>query len=384
MDQAFIFDKPVNGKNFLGRKVEISILGNLLSSGENICIYEPPKSGVSSLLQQTFFNLRSKGNDFVITNINLFNSRSLEEICLNLGNSIIKSFASTPDEYKKIIELFLSGTHLIFDPNAYSLNNTIISPNWALDEDDCIALMYLPFRLSSQSGKRLYVIIEEFQNVLLSEDPDRFCKLLENIIKEMKSTIDCLASFIFCGSQVNAMKEIFEHKKYFYRLAEHIELGEVDENEIVDFIVKTMLSSGKVTDRDLFLGACRLFQGKLWYINHFAHLCDSLSKGYIMEPVLVEALNQILCVHTPAFISKMYDLTGYQLCLLKAICEGHDKLSTAEVIEHYNLNSSANVRRLKDALCKKEIISFDDHDNPYFLDPLFEYWVKKYYFGIKI
>ena len=46
----------------------------------------------------------------------------------------------------------------------------------------------------------------------------------------------------------------------------------------------------------------------------------------------------------------------------------------------YGFNSSANVRRIKDALKKKEIITFDEKDEPVILDPLFEYWLTKYYF----
>ena len=109
----------------------------------------------------------------------------------------------------------------------------------------------------------------------------------------------------------------------------------------------------------------------------------SLSKGYIMEPVLLEALDMLISIHQPRFIAYMEGLTTFQVSLFRAILEGHKKFSSAEVISHYGLNSSANVRRLKDALCKKEIITFDEKDEPVVLDPLFEYWAKKYYFEIK-
>ena len=103
-----------------------------------------------------------------------------------------------------------------------------------------------------------------------------------------------------------------------------------------------------------------------------------------MEPVLLESLSMILAVHEPRFAAMMFDLTTYQVSLLRAVVDGHTKFSTSEVIAKYGLNSSANVRRLKDALCKKEILTFDADDNPHILDPLFEYWVKKYYFNIKV
>jgi hypothetical protein len=69
--------------------------------------------------------------------------------------------------------------------------------------------------------------------------------------------------------------------------------------------------------------------------------------------------------------------------MLKATVDGVTRFSSAEVIRKYGLNSSANVKRVKDALMKKEILQFDEADNPVIIDPLFEYWVKKYYFEVK-
>ena len=156
----------------------------------------------------------------------------------------------------------------------------------------------------------------------------------------------------------------------------------MEAKEIIDHIIRGFLASGKVLDRDLMLGVCKLFRNNIWYINHFAAICDSLSKGYIMEPVLVEALDVLISIHEPRFIATMNDLTTFQICLLRAILDGYTKFSSSEVIQRYNLNSSANVKRLREALCKKEIITFDEKDEPVILDPLFEYWVRKEFFEI--
>ena len=128
------------------------------------------------------------------------------------------------------------------------------------------------------------------------------------------------------------------------------------------------------------IGACRLFRGNLWYLNHFISICDSMSRGYLNEGILMEALNIIISVHEPRFLSIVNDLTDHQLSLLKAILDGVVKFSASDVIDKYRLNSSANVRRVKDALKKKEVITFNEKDEPVILDPLFEYWVTKKYF----
>ena len=68
---------------------------------------------------------------------------------------------------------------------------------------------------------------------------------------------------------------------------------------------------------------------------------------------------------------------------MKAILDGVVKFSASEIIDKYSLNSSANVRRVKDALKKKEVITFNEKDEPVILDPLFEYWITKYFFEIQ-
>ena len=97
----------------------------------------------------------------------------------------------------------------------------------------------------------------------------------------------------------------------------------------------------------------------------------------------MDALNAILSVHEPRFNVLVNDLTDHQLSLLRAVLDGVVKFSASDVIERYRLNSSANVRRVKDALKKKEIITFNEKDEPVVIDPLFEYWVRKYYFEME-
>lgn len=94
----------------------------------------------------------------------------------------------------------------------------------------------------------------------------------------------------------------------------------------------------------------------------------------------MQALHMIVSVNEPRFVRMTDDLTGFQLNMVKAILDGVKKFSSVDIIEKYGLNSSANVLRLKEALKKKEIISFDDNGEAYFLDPLFEYWLNEVYF----
>ena len=383
MDGPFIYNKYVTGKHNIGRKNDRAILGNLLTQGENVVMYEPAKTGKMSLIQQTFYNMRIAGGKFEVAEFSLLGVRSREAFILKMGSTVLRLFCTTPGEFEAAAATYLAGTHLVFDKEAFSTEDKVLSLSWDTDESDLRAVITLPLRMAKDSGKRCYILISEFQDIDLFEEGDRVCRVFNEELKGFSSEDRKSCSFIFTGSRVNAMKDIFEHRGLFFRTTEHVSLSQIETKDIIDYTVRGFLVSGKVIERDLLLGVCKLFRNNIWYINHFSSICDSLSKGYIMEPVLLEALDMIISLHQPRFVAIMEDLTTFQMNLLRAILDGHKKFSSAEVINRYGLNSSANVRRLKDALCKKEIITFGEQEEPILLDPLFEYWAKKYYFEIK-
>lgn len=384
MESAFQYNKPATGRQYIGRANDGRIFGNLLAQGENIVIYEPPKTGKKSLVQQGLLQLKSSGRQFVSVQLSLLDVRSLSELTLRLAANTLRSAGSGPDEFARTAGELLHGTHLVFDRARFDACGEVISASWDLDDDDLRAAFLLPYRLGAQTGVRRIVVIDEFQNVMLTEDGDRACRILESIFKTLPEELTGQASYVFLGSQVNAMHEIFGIRRWFWRRVERVRINPIETKEIMDHVVRGFLATGKVIDRELLLGVCKLFKDNIWYINHFSAICDSLTRGYIMEQTLTEALNSLLAIHEPRFIATMNDLTTFQVSLLRAILDGHTRFSSAEVIRQYALNSSANVRRLKDALCKKEIVTFDEDDNPVLLDPLFEYWVRKYYFNMSL
>ena len=380
MDTPFVYDRFVTGKNFIGRKTECTIMSNLLESGEHIVLYGRPKSGKMSIVQQTLFNRRMSGRQFMVAHASLSNVRNLEQFLLKFGTAVIKAVSSTAVEYEALITKYLDGTHFVFDRSRFASCDEVVSLNWTPDMNDVYKMIRLPQRIAEERCRPYYVILEDFQNIMLAEEYDDVFKLMEELFRERNRMQPASASFIIAGSQVNAMKFIFEEKKYFYRLVEKITMSAVDDREIIEYIVKGFMVSGKVIERDLVLGACKLFRGDMWYLNHFTSICDTMSRGYINEGILMEALKTIISIHEPRFYAIVNDLTDHQLSLLLAILDGVTRFSASEVIEKYRLNSSANVRRVKDALKKKEVITFNEKDEPMILDPLFEYWVSNHFF----
>ena len=380
MDTPFIYDRFVTGKNFLGRKTDCTILSNLLAAGEQVMMYGRPKSGKMSVVQQTLFNMRLSGRQFMVAHATLSNVRTLEQFLLKLGTAVIKSVSSTAEEYSSIVSRHLEGTHFVFDRARFASHGEVVSLNWTPDMNDVAQMIRLPQRMAQEQGKAYYVILEDFHNLLKMDEHEEVFKEMYKLFSERDRLAQVSSSYLLIGSHVNAMKLIFEEKKYFYRQVEYLPMTPLDERDIIDYIAKGFMVSGKVIEKNLALGACKLFRCDMWYMNHFISICDTLTRGYINEAVLMDALKMLISIHEPHFQSIVDDLTDHQLSLVKAVLDGVVRFSASEVIEKYALNSSANVRRVKDALKKKEVLTFNEKDEPEILDPLFEYWLENYFF----
>ncbi len=383
MDTPFIYNGYVTDKNFIGRAMERKILANLIKAGEHVSIYEPPKTGKMSLLMQVFADLRNERTQFVVAMVDMLNVRTLEQFLIKFGTAVIKLSASTSEDYASIVENYLDGTHFVFDRVQFINSGEVLSLNWQPDDNDIARLLELPQKLSMAKGIRYVVVLNEFQNLMNADEYETVFRIMETQMKERDRKAQYQAVFIMMGGMFNAMKLIFDEKRYFYRQVNRVSLSNVDNKDIIEYLVKGFLSGmGKSFDRNLAMGACELFKSNLWYINHLASICDALSKGFITETMMMDALNSMIAVHQIRFMSIVNDLTDHQLSLLRAVLDGVVKFSSSEVIEKYHLNSSANVRRVKDALKKKEVITFNEKDEPLVLDPLFEYWLRQTYFEI--
>ena len=381
MDSTFIYSRFVTGKQFFSRKRDCTTLTNLLTNCENVAVTGPPKSGKMSLIQQALFNIRITDSTIVTAELNMLSIRDSRSFLLRYGGSIIRAFGTTPEEYRGLAGHYLKGTHLVFDPRRYYDCDEVLSCNWELDDADMEAIFRLPYLITQETGRRLYLILEEFQSMADIGGNEKLVKAMEAAMKEALGKIEAPKfAIIMEGSRVNAMQELLRSTRSFHRCVERFTMSEPDKKDIVDHISKGLLASGKVMDKSLIGDVCDLFRNNIWYINRFMSICDYLSKGYITESTMLEAMKMLLSAHEQGFTGTVSDLTTFQLSLLRAIIEGNVKFSSADVIRRYGLSSSANVKRLKEALCKKEILIFDEDDFPHIIDPLFEYWLKNYLF----
>jgi len=377
MDTTFIFNRPTDEKNFIGRQHDVSLLRNMLYSGESFVVYGEPKVGKRSLIYRALALCQKQGMNLLVCEISFMKARSLDDILLGFADAMLRSVVSTRSEFAQLVGELFAGTHLIFDPEQFDSHGTVICTNWELDSSDMDAVFALPAILSERFHRRIVVLLEDFQNISFPEQSYFLLKSLEGAVQNAGKDI----SFIFTGSHFNAMREIFDVKRLFWLSVVRVIPSRITPIEAADSIYRGFQQMGKVIEKDSIQSTAELLRCNMWYVNHLFCIIDQIGKGYVPNTAIETGLDCLMAIHSPRFYSIICSLTDFQLSLLKAVIDGETRFSASSVIEKYGLNSSANVKRLKDALFKKEIVWFDDDDIPHIQDPLFELWLRKEYFA---
>ncbi len=376
MESPFEYNKFVTGSAFIGRTKEVGILCNLLRERNNILMYGQAKTGKKSLIYNSLDKLRQESYNFVTCNINLFNIRCVEAMMLKYTNAVLSCFAIPVADWSGLLKKYLPSAPYTLDELYHAKLKFTYTTKQLLTDAQIEEILHLPENLTREYDIHMIIYFEQFQDILLFDDPGRTFVLMEKVWKSFSNT-----TFIITGERINGMNSIFEEKKYFYRFAEKISLAPIDEKIFTDFIIKGFLKAGKIAHPELASQIYKIVEGDPWYAQHLASICFDLTKGYLNEKIFDQAVWCLINLHDFQFHSIAYGLSKHQLRFLKAVLEGVTKFSSADILDKYNLNSSANVNRLKEALTKKEIITFNENKEAVFMDPLLKLWFVKYFFA---
>lgn len=351
MDFPFAFDKIAAGGSILGRTEEIgTIVAALEKGGRGLAIYGEARSGKETIVTEAVELYRKRRDHLIVCCIDLFNIRTQEDF-----------FARWREKMKECAVEVNRGALLPFEIS--------------IDEITGSKIFDLPGIIATEAGTQMIVYFKEFQNLLRFEDENFRIEDLDRIWSRHHQV-----NYLLTGSFVNAMKSIFLERRCFYGMCRTLELRPLDRKLVCEYIRSTFLRYGRVIEMEEAMAIYEIAAGNMWYVKQLCALCFTMPAGYVNRKIVNQARDRLLAVHVPRFKQTLLDLTGNQINLLHAIADGVQKLSSAEMMERYRLNSSANVFRVKDALQKKEVITFDGEENARIIDPLFAWWLRHYYF----
>lgn len=375
MESPFEYSHSVKDSSFVGRTREVNNLIALLKEKKNILCFGTPKTGKRSVIKNSIAKLVQENYNFVLIEFDLFNIRCVEAFLLRFANLIFSKMAKNSLDWGKLREDFIPLAPYEIDIDDKGKTKFTYKTKELLNSIQIDELLNLPQRFANESGKHIIVYFRNFQDMLLLEDAQHFFKVTENAWQKQKNV-----NYIITGEYTNAMKTIFHISKHYYGFAEEFELPDIDKNLFSDYIIKNFSKSGKVIQPDIAMKLYEMVGRNPWYAQHLSSICYDMTRGYVNDNILNDGIRALVNIHEFRYHYLISGLSRHQLRFLQAIMNGVTRFSSADILEKYKLNSSANVNRVRDALVKKEIITFNNNKEGIFLDPLLEYWLRNYFF----
>ena len=360
----FEFNNIVTGDQFIGREKEVSRLKDLISRHKSVVIYGPPKIGKRSLVFNALSQMDLRGENIVICDIDIFNIRHIDKLLKRLAKHVTNTLFETEEERNRAVSTCLKGISLTMDTR----ND--------LTERQIKTLLNYPQAAAQLKKVHLYIYFQQFQDLLLFDKPMKVLSLLETAFSESKQV-----SCIIVGDKRNAMDSIFNQMNFFRNLVTEIPLKPVNKKVFAEYICNRFIQNGKKASAKEASTIYEAVGGDPWYVQHLAEICYLMTKEELTPEIVNEGISHLLNIHDYELHNTIYDLSTHQLQLIKAILNGERKFSKTEVLERYHLNSSANVNRLKEALTKKEIVTFVSKNTIEFNDTLLKPWFENYFFN---
>lgn len=369
--KPFIFGVATSGDNFTDREKETARLLSNFQHGVNTVLISPRRWGKTSLVQKVCRLTQS--DKLKIVYLDIFSCRSDGDFYNAFAAAVLKQTSSEWDEWVENAKLFLSRISPRISLGPDPMSDFSISLELNPKSDDIDEILQLPEKIAQKKGINIVVCIDEFQQIAEFKDSKMFQKRLRSVWQLQKSVSYCLF-----GSKMHLMNELFEKRNLpFYKFGDAVYLPKISTSDWVKYICGRFEATGKHISKELAEKICRTVDNHSSYVQQLAWLIWIQTKEVATDQNFEDAFQDIVDQNTPLFEKQTESLTTYQMNFLRAIVNGvHKEFTTQEVLQKYQLGSSANVSTVKRALIKKELIE-TEKQQVIIPDPVMRIWLKR-------
>lgn len=369
--KPFIFGVATSGDNFTDREKETERLLQNFKHGVNTILISPRRWGKTSLVQKV--SSLAKSDRLKIVYIDIFSCRSDKDFYDAFATAVLKQTSSKLDEWLENVKLFLSriSPKISIGPDPMTDFSVSLEMNHRSNDIDDILL--LPEKIAQKKGCNIVICIDEFQQIGEFKESKTFQKRLRSAWQLQKYVSYCLI-----GSKKHLMNELFEKKSLpFYKFGDAIYLKKIETSYWIEYICSRFKATGKEISSALANMICQKVDNHSSYVQQLAWLVWIHTDGIATEESFDAACEDIIDQNTPLFEKQTENLTTYQMNFLKAVLDGvHSEFTRQEIIQKYQLGTSANVSIIKRALIKKELIEIEKRQ-VVISDPVMAVWLKK-------
>jgi AAA+ ATPase superfamily predicted ATPase len=370
-NKPFIFGIATSGDNFTDRKKETERLLLNFQHGVNTVLISPRRWGKTSLVQKVCRLAQS--DKLKIVYLDIFSCRSDKEFYNAFATAIIKQTSSKFEEWLDNAKLFLSRITPKISIGPDPMTDFSISLEMNPKSEDIDEILQLPEKIAQKKNCSIVICIDEFQQIAEFSDSKTFQKRLRTVWQLQKNVSYCLF-----GSKKHLMNELFENKSYpFYKFGDAIYLQKIGTQDWVEYICNRFSVTGKQISEQLAERISQAVDNHSSYVQQLAWLVWIHTDETATEKDFESAYQDIIDQNTPLFEKQTESLTTYQMNFLRAVLDGvHSEFTKQEILNKYQLGTSANISIVKRALEKKELIEIEKRKIS-IPDPILKEWLRR-------
>jgi len=371
----FIFGKSADQLNFTDREEEVQYLSTNIKSLINTTIISPRRWGKTSLVNNVAEKIQHENKKIKVCMLDIFNVRSELEFYEYYAKEVLKATSSRWEDMADNAKVFLS--HLLPKITLSPDTNAEISfgVEWETIKKNPDEILNLPEAISKSKKISVMVCIDEFQAIGNFDYNIAFQRKLRSHWQHHHNVGYCLY-----GSKKSMLLDIFSNASMpFYRFGDIMFLQKIDNEKWGEFIVKRFNDTGKIITIEHARYLAELVDNHSYYVQQLAQQTWLRTKRKCEKIIIYESLQCIKNQLSLLFVNRIESLTSTQINFLKAVINGETAFTSQETLKKYRMGSSANIKKIKDALTSQEIIDIADV-RVEILDPIFKLWLSENYF----
>jgi AAA+ ATPase superfamily predicted ATPase len=375
MSTPFVFGKLALKSNFTDRENDLLRLVNNFESGVNTTLISPRRWGKSSLVEKAAQVVQAQNSKIKVCFIDAFDVRSEHHFYQVLAEEVLKSTSGKFEEIADYIQKFMKKLlpKVSFSPD--SIQEVSLGFDWGSFDKNNSEILDLAENIAAEKGIKIVVCVDEFQNIAGFTDALAFQKALRSRWQKHQNVSYCLY-----GSKRHMMMDIFTSASMpFYKFGDIMFLEKIAEGKWIPFIQTKFEETGKKINEKEAAYIAQLVENHPYYVQQLSQLSWLRTIGTCKRASIDESFDSLMLQFSLLFQNITDSLSYTQINFMHALISGKEKLSSKEVLDKYNLGSSANIAQLKKALANREIIDIVGPQIE-FTDPVYKAWLQKYYF----
>ena len=374
MEIPFTYGKIVADRDFTDRTEETQrLIGNFLSQ-TNTAIISPRRWGKSSLVNKAIEAVSKTDKSIMFVQMNAFKCETPEDFYGLFAKKVIESISTSAENLisnaKEFISRLLPKLSISDPASHYEVSFGIDLRTSPIGED----ILDLPQQIASRRKRKVVVCIDEFQQIGEFQETGRFQRILRSHWQEHPDV-----AYVLYGSKKHMMLNIFgEYGNPFYKFGDLLFLPKISLEDWEKYISSRFNETGKTITKPAATHLAELVDCHSYYVQQLAQYAWLRTDSICSEPVVDMAFQALLDSLELQFVNLMDRLTEKQRSFLCAVSNGVQNLSSVDTLTRYKLGTSGNIRIIKNALKKHDLIE-ESGQQIEIQDPLLKRWIQQVY-----